>query len=135
MNRHELERLAAGLLGGQLSVEEFVGRFKAAQIADVGEAQIDLDRRRRCGFPEVVLAQGKTVGAMEKIFQAMLDSSGPDTNQQWSARDMLAFHLGLVRHGREICSARRPGCGICPLSDLCPRVGLGASKGPARKLE
>ncbi len=76
-----------------------------------------------------------TMERAHEIFQAMLDSSGPDTNQQWSARDMLAFHLGLVRHGREICSARRPRCGICPLSDLCPRVGVGASKGPARKLE
>ncbi len=41
--------------------------------ADLGEAQIDLDRHRRCGFPEVVFAEGKTVAAMEKIFQAQLD--------------------------------------------------------------
>ena len=41
-------------------------------IADVGEAQIDLDRDRRCGFPEVVFAEGKTVAAMEKIFQAQI---------------------------------------------------------------
>ena len=41
--------------------------------ADLGEAQIDLDRHRRCGFPEVVFAEGKTVAAMEKIFQAQLE--------------------------------------------------------------
>ena len=39
----------------------------------MGEAQVDLDRHRRCGFPEVVFAEGKTVAAMEKIFRAMLE--------------------------------------------------------------
>ena len=41
-------------------------------IADVGDAQVDLDRGRRCGFPEVVFAEGKTVPAMEKIVEALL---------------------------------------------------------------
>lgn len=30
-----------------------------------------------------------------------------------------AFHLLLVRHGREICKAGRPRCEICPLRRLC----------------
>lgn len=72
MNSHELERLAKGLLHGDLSIEDFVGRVAKPLIADLGEAQVDLDRHRRCGFPEVVFAQGKTVAAMEKIFQAQL---------------------------------------------------------------
>ena len=38
----------------------------------MGDAQVDLDRHRRCGFPEVVFAEGKTVAAMEKIFEALL---------------------------------------------------------------
>ena len=45
----------------------------APEIADVGEAQVDLDRARRCGFPEVVFARGKTTDAMEKIFSAQID--------------------------------------------------------------
>ena len=45
---------------------------KLPLTADVGDAQVDLDRHRRCGFPEVVFAEGKTVAAMEKIFQALL---------------------------------------------------------------
>jgi endonuclease-3 len=28
-------------------------------------------------------------------------------------------HLNLIRHGREICQARRPLCGHCPITDLC----------------
>ena len=30
-----------------------------------------------------------------------------------------SFHLNLIRHGREICQARRPRCGLCVLRDLC----------------
>jgi NCAIR mutase (PurE)-related protein len=73
MAAHNLEELAVSLRQGKLSVEEFVARVeRPAAICDVGEAQIDLDRHRRCGFPEVVFAQGKTVEAMEKIFQAQV---------------------------------------------------------------
>ena len=45
---------------------------KLPLTADVGDAQVDLDRPRRCGFPEVIFAEGKTVAAMEKIFEALL---------------------------------------------------------------
>ncbi|MCR4405563.1 MAG: endonuclease III [Anaerolineae bacterium] len=30
-----------------------------------------------------------------------------------------AFHLNLIAHGRRICHARRPRCGVCLLQDLC----------------
>lgn len=69
---HEIERLARLLVNGQLSVEDFTGRMCEPSIADVGEAQLDLDRSRRCGFPEVVFAQGKSVEAMEKIFESLV---------------------------------------------------------------
>lgn len=33
------------------------------------------------------------------------------------------LHLHLIRHGREVCRARRPRCGECILADLCPSAG------------
>ena len=30
-----------------------------------------------------------------------------------------AFHLNLIRHGRQVCSARKPQCLQCPLIDHC----------------
>jgi len=30
----------------------------------------------------------------------------------------------LIQHGRQVCKARRPACERCPLTALCPRVGL-----------
>ncbi len=74
METHEIERLAQQLLSGAVSVPEFAKLLRSPAIADVGEAQVDLDRGRRCGFPEVVFAQGKTVAAMAKIFNALLES-------------------------------------------------------------
>ena len=33
---------------------------------------------------------------------------------------MLEAHLLLIRHGRTVCTARRPRCGECVLLDVCP---------------
>ncbi len=33
-------------------------------------------------------------------------------------------HLNLIRLGREICQARKPLCGQCPLRELCPSAGV-----------
>jgi pyridinium-3,5-biscarboxylic acid mononucleotide synthase len=73
MNARLLEQLADQLLAGQVSVPDFVGKVQGLGIADVGPAQVDLDRHRRCGFPEVVFAQGKTVDAIARIFHAQLE--------------------------------------------------------------
>jgi endonuclease-3 len=34
-------------------------------------------------------------------------------------KDYYAAHLNLIRLGREICHARSPECGLCPLNDIC----------------
>jgi endonuclease-3 len=36
----------------------------------------------------------------------------------------VPMHVGLIRHGREICKAGRPRCEVCPLRDLCPSAEL-----------
>lgn len=30
----------------------------------------------------------------------------------------------LILHGRQVCHARKPKCEVCPLADLCPKVGV-----------
>jgi len=35
-----------------------------------------------------------------------------------------AFHLNLIRHGREVCQARAPRCEVCLLRDLCDYYAL-----------
>jgi NCAIR mutase (PurE)-related protein len=73
---HDLKTLASRLAVGEISLDEFMQQAAHPTIADTGDAQVDLDRGRRCGFPEVVFAEGKTVPAMEKIFRAILQHGG-----------------------------------------------------------
>jgi endonuclease-3 len=35
-------------------------------------------------------------------------------------KDWTLFPHLLIFHGRQICTARKPGCGDCPISKLCP---------------
>lgn len=42
--------------------------------------------------------------------------------------EMYPLHMNLIRHGREVCTAQRPRCSECVLRDLCPRVGVTASR-------
>lgn len=38
----------------------------------------------------------------------------------WPAGLAHETHVNLIRHGRRICHARAPQCGICPLDEVCP---------------
>jgi endonuclease-3 len=31
----------------------------------------------------------------------------------------FVLHMNVIRHGREVCHARRPACVGCAVSDLC----------------
>lgn len=39
-------------------------------------------------------------------------------------KEWIAFSHRMIHHGRQICVARRPKCEICPLNDICPKVGV-----------
>ena len=77
MNANRIVSLAEELIQGQLNVEQFMGQLSEVVSADLGDVQLDLDRARRCGFPEVVFAQGKTTDALQRIFVELRDSGQP----------------------------------------------------------
>ncbi|MDH4123371.1 MAG: endonuclease III, partial [Thermoplasmata archaeon] len=33
--------------------------------------------------------------------------------------DYFSYHINLIQHGRTTCSALRPKCSVCRLSDIC----------------
>lgn len=66
-----LRMLAEQLKSGQIDTDGFVQALEKWGIADIGEAQVDLDRQRRCGFPEVVYGEGKSIDALRKIFRTL----------------------------------------------------------------
>lgn len=72
MNADRLRELALRLTSGSLGVDEFVAEAERWGVADLGDVRVDLDRRRRCGYPEVVYGEGKTVDQIERIFRVLL---------------------------------------------------------------
>ncbi|MGQ9761417.1 MAG: nickel pincer cofactor biosynthesis protein LarB [Thermogutta sp.] len=69
-----LRTLAEQLKSGQLDADGFIQALQKWGIADIGEAQVDLDRQRRCGFPEVVYGAGKSIETLRKIFLALQEN-------------------------------------------------------------
>lgn len=47
------------------------------------------------------------------------DKAHPAMEAIVPGHDHYAFHLNLIRLGREICQARRPRCEVCPLQQHC----------------
>ena len=77
MNVEELHRLAEALLGGHLSPGDFATRYQGLVVDTLPEAAVDLDRRRRCGFAEVIFAEGKTPAAVCGIAGQLIRSEHP----------------------------------------------------------
>lgn len=65
-----LAQLQRGELDVQAAIKELV-RADSSRTASTADAQVDVDRHRRCGFPEVVYCEGKTTTAIIDIFQAL----------------------------------------------------------------
>jgi NCAIR mutase (PurE)-related protein len=67
-----LRSLTEQLAAGRLTIDEFLARAGEAPSQRLEGATVDLDRSRRCGFPEVVYGEGKSVEALQDIFEALL---------------------------------------------------------------
>ena len=48
------------------------------------------------------------------------------------AADVFAFHMYLIRHGRQVCKAQRPLCDNCVMASECPSRRLFDGAGKAR---
>ncbi|HEY1186280.1 MAG TPA: nickel pincer cofactor biosynthesis protein LarB [Gemmata sp.] len=77
MTADELQRLLEGVRTGEVTVDEATARLGRESVAELSFATLDLDRKQRCGFPEVVFAEGKTPewvrGAIQRLSEAGQD--------------------------------------------------------------
>ncbi|MDJ0629364.1 MAG: endonuclease III [Rhodobacter sp.] len=55
------------------------------------------------------IAPGKDVDAVERAIEDNIPAEFQRHAHHW-----------LILHGRYICKARKPMCGVCPIEDLCP---------------
>lgn len=101
--REELERLPG------------VGRKTANVMLNVafGQPTMPVDTHvLRLSF-RAGLSAGKTPRAVEADLLAVVPER--------YAQD--AHHV-LLLHGRYVCTARAPGCDVCPVNDVCPKNGV-----------
>ena len=73
MQPEEIKQLTERLVGGELTQDAFVRELLRGASQDLGEVTLDVDRRRRCGFPEVVYGEGKTPATMAQVFRRQLE--------------------------------------------------------------
>jgi NCAIR mutase (PurE)-related protein len=66
----DLSEILRRVAAGDLSPAEAQARLQPA-LRDLGFAQLDLDRNRRCGSPEVVFCPGKTPAQVVAIMQGL----------------------------------------------------------------
>ena len=91
MSPDEVRALLAEVRGGTVGVEEAAGQL--GKVAELGFATLDLGRKDRCGFPEVVFAEGKTAEWVEAAVRR-LSAAGQDA---FATRisDAQAAHLAV----------------------------------------
>lgn len=74
MDANHLRALLEAVKAGKVDVEAAAGQLAPAPVADLGFAHVDLHRRERCGFPEVIFCEGKTcewvAGVVQKLVEA-----------------------------------------------------------------
>jgi NCAIR mutase (PurE)-related protein len=77
MTPDDLRAVLEQVQAGRLNVEAALERLRAAPVADLGYAQVDLHRRQRCGFPEVIFCEGKTPLWVEGVVRQLV-AAGQD---------------------------------------------------------
>jgi pyridinium-3,5-biscarboxylic acid mononucleotide synthase len=76
MTSKQLKSLLTQVASGRISVSEGVSNLSHLPFEDLGFAKADHHRQLRQGFPEVILAQGKTPAQVAAIARALYRRSG-----------------------------------------------------------
>jgi pyridinium-3,5-biscarboxylic acid mononucleotide synthase len=73
MDSQQIRNLLTELQQGNLSVEDALAKIGTGSEKTVRTeaAQVDIDRKKRCGFPEVIYAEGKTSQAIIEIIEIL----------------------------------------------------------------
>ncbi len=74
MNQDSLRQLLEQVKSGALGVDDGLDRLKHLPFEDLAFAQVDHHRALRCGFPEVIYCEGKTLAQIAMIFEKCADT-------------------------------------------------------------
>ena len=117
MSRMLVDEFGGEVPGNREGLEKLpgVGRKTANVILNVafGESTMPVDTHLLRLAPRSGLSAGTTPRAVEEDLLALI----PD-------RFRKNAHHWLLLHGRYVCTARKPHCDACCISDLCPKNGV-----------
>ena len=74
MTEEALRELLESVRTGAQSIDEAVTHLRALPFEDLGFAKIDHHRSIRCGFPEVIYGEGKSIDRVVAIFDKCVQS-------------------------------------------------------------
>jgi pyridinium-3,5-biscarboxylic acid mononucleotide synthase len=99
--RQLLERVRTGSMPIEVATTE-LSRLNEARVAEMGFATLDLQRKDRCGFPEVIFAEGKTSEWVEGAVRCLV-AAGQDclvTRVSDAQAEHLARHFPPAEQDR-----------------------------------
>ncbi|VTR96912.1 nickel pincer cofactor biosynthesis protein LarB [Tuwongella immobilis] len=98
MTPDQLQTLLSAVQNGTLSVEQAASQLHPT-VGELDFATVDLHRRDRCGYPEVIFAEGKTpewtAGVVERLRQAGQDCFATRVNDDQAAYLATRFPDGI----------------------------------------
>ncbi len=74
MDPADLRELLEKVQAGKLRIEAALEKLREPAVADLGYANVDLHRRERCGFPEVIFCQGKACEWIEGVVNKLIEA-------------------------------------------------------------
>jgi NCAIR mutase (PurE)-related protein len=107
---------------GAVSTDEALAALKHFPVEALGFANIDTHRALRCGFPEVVLARGKSEGHLVSIVERMLAHGHNILITRTNPAQVAALQAAFPEAGAEV----HPLCGaVVYRKKEVPNVGRG----------
>ena len=100
MNEDTLRTLLDSLARGEIGVDDVVTRLRALPFEDLGFAKVDHHRAIRCGFPEVIYCEGKTIEQVVTIVDKLDTFRGQSKFTTWAYSIVINVAAGELRHRR-----------------------------------
>jgi pyridinium-3,5-biscarboxylic acid mononucleotide synthase len=72
-----IQRIYSSFQTGKLTAIEMGQLILEAAVQSRGSVTPDLDRQRRCGYPEVIYGPGKSPDSIRSVAEAVLANSEP----------------------------------------------------------
>ena len=95
-------------------------------LPGVGRKSANVIRAHIWNLPGIIVDThfGRVSRRLGLTLEKSPDAVEVDLGARVVPKEQIFFSMAVNKHGRVYCMARRPDCSHCPLSEVCPRVGL-----------